>query len=35
LRKNPKFKVKTNWEAETINKEVEALGGEYMTESTR
>ena len=24
--KNPKFKVKTNWEAETINKEVEAFG---------
>jgi len=28
LRKNPKFKVKTNWEAETINKEVEAFGWE-------
>ena len=24
--KNPKFKVKTNWEAETISKEVEAFG---------
>ena len=28
MRKNPKFKVKTNWEAETINKEVEAFGWE-------
>jgi len=24
--KNPKFKVKTNWEANIINKEVEAFG---------
>ena len=28
MRKNPKFKVKTNWEAETINKEVETFGWE-------
>jgi len=28
LRENPKFKVKTNWEAETINKEVEDFGWE-------
>ena len=24
--KNPKFKVKTNWEMETLSKEVEAFG---------
>ena len=30
--KNPKFKVKTNWEAETISKKWKPSGGEYAIE---
>ena len=33
--KNSKFIVKSNWEANIISKEVEALGAEYAIELTK